>query len=375
MKKFIFLLTLLLAGLAPLSALAAPTFGAEFTMTSQTLINAPLLYPTTDDDISTEYGRRLIGDFARLVAEKCGECRVVPLNDRYDLPAYKVTMPQNFSFMITLDPAVMEIVPDAATKDGFKKLEPLLQSLVFEIGKSLQQTPHVSYGGGHVHLGIDSSFEGNPVLFRNFFVDWLNHPDLMASFTGSTYNSPTVYDLPSANAEREMRAVIAEFDERLRAEGFLENPERDPKRGFELMVELAQSIQKRVYTRTIIQTWTPPEKYQALNVTRLADPQVPREQKTIELRFFAGQNSVSEFIELIELFEGRIEHLKTSKGVITYEPFTRYTPEETARRLDRFAREAGTTSSAVRSSVQRKTVADLIPVPRLKVRCEAVFSH
>lgn len=356
----------------PFASLGAPTFGAEFTMTSNELIQAPMLNAGTDDDISSNKGRELIAKFAKIVAEKCGGCTVTPAQDRYGLPIYKVTLPDGFSFMITLDPAVIEVVPKAATLEGFKKLEPVLQKLIFETGKALNQAPQSSYGGGHVHIGISSAFGGNPVLFRNFFVDWLNHPDLMNAFTGSKYNAPTFYDLP-ADRERAMREVIAEFDARLRAEGFIERPERDAKRGFELMAEFAREVQKRVYTRTVIAEWTPTEKYQALNVTRLADPEVPFDQKTIELRFFAGQKSVSEFIGLISMFEGRIDHLKKTIGLSKYEGLRTYSAAETAARLDRFAREAGTSSSDVRDAVQQRSVLELIP--KASFSCEAAILH
>lgn len=372
MGKLVSPLAFFLSWLLPFAVLAAPTFGAEFTMTSYQLITAPKMYPGTDDDISSEIGRDLLEKFADIVRETCGRCTVVLTMDRYDLPAYKVTLPDHFSFMITLDPAVIEIVPSAATREGFLKLEPVLERLIFRTGKILEQAPISKFGGGHVHIGIASTFAGNPVLFRNFFVDWLNHPDLMDAFTGSRFNSPTFYDLPAWQEEK-MRSVIAEFDKRLQQEGFLQNPDRDPKRGLELMTELARSIQKQVYTSTLIPDWTPTEKYQALNVTRLADASVPLEQKTIELRFFAGQKSVGEFISLIDLFEGRIEFLKKAEGLVKYEALKQYSESETAARLEKFARDAGKNASDVRESIQQSVVAKLIPPAPMRVACSAVL--
>lgn len=367
---------LILSG--PLSSFAQGTFGAEFTMTSSRLQSAPLLLPTPDDDISTEYGRKTLKDFAEKIRGKCPGCRVTETLDRYELPIYKVTLPDDFSFLLTLDPAVIEIVPEAATVQGFKSLETILDGLVFETGKALGQEPHSSFGGGHVHIGAASAFDGNPVLFRNYFVDWLNHPDLMSSFSGSKYNAPTFYDLPSAQ-EQAMRQVIAEFDETLKKEGFLKNPDRDPARGNQLIEEFARTVQKRVYTSTLISGWEPVEKYQALNVTRLADPKVPWTAKTLELRFFAGQRNVGEFLELIQLFEGRIEFLRKEfdprarqAALLEYKALEKFTAEQTAKRLETFARQAGSAGTLVHGSLQSSAVKASLPLTGA-VRCGRVF--
>ncbi|MBX3040246.1 MAG: hypothetical protein KF789_05990 [Bdellovibrionaceae bacterium] len=371
------LLTVLIS-VAALPVMAQGTFGAEFTMTSRELQTAPLLLPTADDDISTEFGRKTLKEFSDRIRAKCPGCQVSETLDRYDLPIYKIRLPDQFSFLLTLDPAVIEIVPDAATVQGFKALETVLDGLVFETGKSLGQVPQSSYGGGHVHIGVDSTFRGNPVLFRNYFVDWLNHPDLMNSFTGSKYNSPTFYDLPSAQ-EQAMRQVIAEFDETLRKEGFLQNPNRDPARGNQLMEEFARAVQSRVYTKTLISDWTPTEKYQALNVTRLADPKIPWAAKTLELRFFAGQQSVGEFLELIQLFEGRIEFLEkefSSRGrkqpLLEYQALQKFSTEQTAARLETFARQAGSAGTLLHGSIQSSSLRAQVPLTGAG-RCSRVF--
>lgn len=373
---FAFLATSLSLGVP--ATFAQGTFGAEFTMTSPRLQSAPLLLPTPDDDISTEYGRKTLKEFSEKIREKCPGCRITETLDRYDLPIYKVTLPNEFSFLLTLDPAVIEIVPEAATVQGFKALEATLDGLVFETGKSLGQAPSPSSGGGHVHIGVASAFEGNPVLFRNYFVDWLNHPDLMNSFTGSKYNSPTFYDLPTAQ-EQAMRQVIAEFDETLRKEGFLENPNRDPVRGNRLMEEFARSVQSRAYTSTLVSGWTPVEKYQALNLTRLADPNVPWAVKTLELRFFAGQQNVEEFLELVQLFEGRIEFLrkefdprKQRPPLLVHQSLKIYDAAQTATRLEAFARQAGSASTLLHGSIQSAAVRAKVPFTGA-VRCSRVF--
>lgn len=356
----VFSLLLILCLWAPSDLWAQGTFGAEFTMSSSTLRRAPLTYPTPDDDISTEFGRKTIQDFADRVKRQCPGCQVEPTRDRYELPAYRVTLPDGFRFHITLDPAVIEIVPDAATLEGFKRLEKILDPLVFGIGQSLGQAPITDLGGGHIHLGIRSHFQGNPVLFRNFMVDWMNHPDLMSALTGSKYNSPTFLDLPSGR-DQAFRSLLAEFDQRLQREGFLEKPGRDPARGEQLMVEFARALQTRVYTETLIQGWTPTEKYQAVNVTRLADDKVPWSQKTVELRFLAGQKSVNEFIELAWLFEGRIEFLKTKKGLIQHQPLQRFSISQTVSRLEAFTREAGSRAHLIRESLSQDEIRRAVP--------------
>lgn len=358
------------AVLAPAGRAAAQaTFGAEFTMTSQKLIHAKLLDPTGDDDISTKEGREVLEKFGKRVAEKCPACVIERATDRYDLPIFKVRHPGKFSFAITLDPGVLEIVPSAATLEGFRAMAPLLQDLIFATGKELKQRPHIDYGGGHVHVGVTSSFANDPVLFRNFFVDWVNHSDVMKIFTVDPANAPTLLDLPKA-ARKEMAEALAEFDGVLKREGLLDGGKADPKRGAELIQRFAKIVESRVYSRTMVRGWTPTEKYQALNLTRLTNPQLPWEQKTIELRFFDAQKDVGEFIRIIEVLEGRIAFLRKKPGLVALEEPGNHTARETAARLEKYARESGSTAGNLRATVQVPGVRRFVPDVRT---CDHVF--
>ncbi len=135
-------------------------------------------------------------------------------------------------------------------------------------------------------------------------------------------NLPTEFwPLPESN-QRAFRQIIAEVDS-----GRITTAE-----------ELARRIQSEVYTWTKA-NWNPPKKYQAFNVTRIADPSWDVSERTFEIRSIRPQKSAAEYLMLTKMLEGRIEYLKTRKQPVPlnippmqnerqmYEAFSKYLGE------------------------------------------------
>ncbi|MBS1961470.1 MAG: hypothetical protein JST04_04590 [Bdellovibrionales bacterium] len=301
-----------------------PTFGAEFTFTNTEMLLAQLNYAgmrerdewkkawakkdwkamvelidwnTTENDTSNKY----LAKMKDSVMKRCKQCKLIEGEDHYGKVNYRFVYPDGWWFQIATDPAVIEIQTAPTTRADFEKMRDRLQTDIFGSAKSVGMMPEpiMGIGQGHIHMGLDAAFENDPKLFRNFLVDMMNHPEVNFVFGRNERNAAILSDLGLKNIQ-EFKKLIADFDAgKIRA-----------------IRSLATALQKRVYTKCVDKWWSPPEKYQAINVTRTVDPKLPAGARTVEFRSHRPQKSADEFLDQIRVYEARVEYLRGLKEPI-----------------------------------------------------------
>lgn len=224
-------------------------------------------------------------------------CRVEETVNKVGARSYRVHFPkEDFWLQISLDPWVIEVQTKPSTVAQYKGQAQHLEDLFLE-ARNLDLVPSLKgEGGGHIHIDIKSAFRGDARLFRNFVVDFVNHPEFGAYgvLGGNMNNSPHLTQLSKKSYE-EFLAVIAEFD---RGE-------------IKTIGELAEAINTHVYARDGKSFLAP--KYQALNLLR---SMLPDGEATLEIRAINPQQTPKHFFSQAELFEKRIEYLRRQEGLI-----------------------------------------------------------
>ncbi len=315
-------------------ASGAPKHGAEFTFTNSKLIKHGYRAGINED--GSRANRDARDKWARAMEEKCklrslysrnSESCTVKAFKRRGYTAFKVEYPDGWFYTVTVDPLVIEVNTAPITLNKAKEIRHRMQRDIFDHAANDVVTsggfmgmrkeglkPHRRYGGGHVHFDLKTTFKNDALLFRNFMVDFANHPTLgIGSFAMEPNNAPPLAML-SEQQRRNFAEVIKQFDQ--------SSPKWDIKK-------LAQMITSRVYYDTRVHpterelrknpgAWTPKDKYQAVNLTRIISPTIPEEQRTLEIRAFAPQKSADEFIKEIELFDRRIDALRKLNKPIPY---------------------------------------------------------
>ena len=314
MKNSALALILLLASLAQAQGLMDisnsifPTFGNEFTFTSEELIKA--FGDRKIDDPSSPLQFELMKRFAQRIQSECINCKINEIKDRFNELAYRVTLPTGFSFMIMADPFVIEVVTDPQTLKQGQNNANDIQKLIFSSAQFIGLSPHEDKGGGHIHIGIKSAFAHNPKAFRNFVVDLMNHSDVFKSLGAMAKNATVISELGEASVE-EFKKVIVEFDLQLSRDLSWQN---DATKGQILIEHLAAEINKRVYTSH--PKGMNPTRYQAMNFQRMVGELFSVDAKTLELRFFRAQKNSREFVSLLKILYQRIQQAHDEQGLV-----------------------------------------------------------
>lgn len=143
--------------------------------------------------------------------------------------------PEEFTFTITLDPGVFEVITSPATVEVFEKYRDLIQTHVFDVMAWLPRKHRLlplrpdyleGQGGGHKHFGVMSTFlsdgrakspyergfEWKPVeslFIRNEIVDCANNPARTRVFGLDLDNAPAVADLSAASQDSFATILLA----------------------------------------------------------------------------------------------------------------------------------------------------------------------
>lgn len=323
-----------------LSAFAGEAlFGPEFNFTNQEIIAAGMkASPVT---ILLPENRKAQVEFADIVKTKCAACKIDVSTDKLGYENFIVHHPDGWRFFISLDPWVVEVQVDPMTAQQIAKSESEIQRLIFDTAHELSLSSQDE--AGHIHIGVETAFAKNPLLFRNFLADWFVHSKMAFNLFGANMsNAPTV-DAIGAGSLQNLTDLFKLFDESglwKRAPGrfkttswikdqirrlqkkltsetmddvFLKTP-----RGYEI-ADLSNAILDYVYFQTASK-YGPSEKYQGLNLTRMRKAE---KDQTIELRSVHEMSSAAEYLTWARLLQGRINFLeKTHKPL----PFTNIRP-------------------------------------------------
>jgi hypothetical protein len=193
-----------------------------------------------------------------------------------------------------------------------------IQSDIFEFARKQQLIPDSMVGGGHIHLGLGYTFQGDARLFRNFVVDLYNHPLVMEVLDNDPINAPVLAQLPDECKNA--------FSELLQKHDTAIHKSKTGEEGTRLILKFAEDMRRSVLTVCNQPDFTPVSKLQAVSFERISED-VPIQAQTIEIRSIRAQRSADEFILIGRLFEGRLNFLRRScafpKQLIAYQKKTR----------------------------------------------------
>jgi len=353
-KRFVLQFTLgaLLALFGAQARAWAPTFGPEFNFS-----NPEIKKRHDPDSLNNGVNSVYQLKFRDEVAGRCPECRIEKIKDerigdRDGDYRYRVFHPDGWSFTISLDPNVVEVQADPMTLEQVRAVAPEMQRLIFDAAGQVGLQSEKN--GGQVHIGVKETFEGDPLFFSNFLKDWFYHSRMaFYLFGGDSGNSPTV-DMVGSHPHGNLKKIFRMFDARYFG---IERPEESqsavaqkwgdfqkwrwavtppedlfadaaPSLGIS---RLRQAIVQFVYFRTK-RNWSPPEKYQNIKIM----------ERTLELRSVTEVESAGQYVTLLELLQGRLEHVKRFTEPIHYRGINKaWVPQDIFPVYADFAREAG----------------------------------
>lgn len=355
-----------------------PTFGAEFNFTNDELLKTGRAAGPRARVLDAN--SRMKDRFLERILEKCPDCGVFRSqvsSPKLSFPAYTrfyINHPGAWSVEIDLDPWVVEIKMSPMTTVQIREHLPEIQELIFEsaheIGLYSQDT------AGHIHVGLESAFNNDPLLFRNFIVDWTIYSRMAFVLFGADALSGPTIDMLGRRRYNNFRKIIDLFDRELlnpssvastwrsmsrdlflgAISSFVHHPHMTKfnfgdQSGRDKISLLAGKIIEFVYMES---AWANiRDKYQSLNLLRIS--QMPQEEKTIEFRSVHEVGSAEEFLSLAEMIEGRLEYLKTREELI---PFKKIIPIGSVQAaIDlfyRYSQEAGISWAKARTLLLRK---------------------
>lgn len=295
MQVYLYFLICLFFPWLALAACGEPTFGFELTFTGSRIPNDP------SAPNAKQRANRIVSEWTRLGKAKAAK-----------YASGNVSYGYNFSF----DPEVVEVRPSSGTTADIEKRACSMEDVIFQVARELQLAPSRQKGGGHVHIGIDAFKSLNekgecvedPLLFRDFLVDYISHPELCAGgFYDSPYNSAAA-TLGTSAEDAQKRAAAANL--------LIQKFDAFHQHGQGWSIAwLAQTFQNNIYEamphphpgRMSLDA-DGRKKYRGLNVTKIANEAAPF--RTVELRCFHAQDDAGQLIATSNMLRGRIQMLR-----------------------------------------------------------------
>jgi hypothetical protein len=250
------------------------------------------------------------------VEKRCSACVITSLKDRYGVEKFRVQV-KDWYFDITLDPGMVEITGKPIVEIG--PLADDMKNLIWGVAEKLK----LEMGeAGHLNFGVEATFGKDTRLFRNFYVDYLNHTGLSEGVFG--YQDPQNAPHPERLAAKPRRAfhkVLNEF-----------NPQGHSIKDFAI----------RLYNEAYYSSpghggidGELPQKYHAGNIVSIASGS---EWPRLELRAIPMQNGPEELELWQRLFGARIEYLKRHPGLVEYTAEQTHGEQTAAQMIEEFHR-------------------------------------
>lgn len=275
------------------------TWGSEFTFSNNEIGDAYEVNHRWSRSRQDKYNLSIDSAQNSLIAsikKKCPECTVEQLQKRNGnaTSMYRVTYPDAYWIDINPDLGVIETQALPATKKEYERLAERFQNDLFNSANEVGLFPDTFMSGGHIHIGFDF-FKNNPILLRNFLVDYTNHFELAEGILDlNQKNAPTLRTFGEEKI-RTLKEIIQLFD----------NNELKFRRK-----KVSTSLDLAEYYFNFVQK---NNRYHALNIQRFK----AGDQATIEIRGIRTQANFNEFLQEISLFQARIKYLQelTKQGV------------------------------------------------------------
>lgn len=274
------------------------TFGPEFTFTNDLIINekSKAAKGTTDFPHRNAAHKKAF----EILKERClirRDCSVEMGSDKHG-GNFRVTYSDGWYFEVGIDKRVLEVQTVKGSFSDFNRNKSRLEVDLFGTMKEIGLEPHARFGGGHIHVGAEF-FHQNPILFRDFFVDFANFPQLVEGvLTQSNRNAPPLSKL-TAEQQKGFVLALQNFDK-------IENPK---------LKDFIWQIHSEVYTIPYTPEWGGASYYQAIRLDRMY---WKNGLGTFELRGFRPQISPEHFLLQIELIGARMNYLMKQNKRVSY---------------------------------------------------------
>ena len=295
-----------------------PTYGAEF----------EFFHPNLTWNLENINGPEALqakAEFMHQIQEDClaSGCKVDKIGGKFSVD-YRVTLPNGWWFIVSHDPAVIEITTKPSTLAELRQNTENINQFIFKSARKAKFRVHRD-DNAHFNFGVQSAFDNDPKEFLKFFVDYQNNTHLSLGTLGQDfYNAP-----PLSIQKEEQRIALAAIVTEVNA----------GKYGS--IAEVSKAVMKRVYTSTYDKELQNSVHYQSiglkyitkeklvkpsfeslevqalLNLIPFVDFTKPHDQP-IELRAAWSQTSAEHFIKIAELVEARVAFLKKQSSSVVY---------------------------------------------------------
>jgi hypothetical protein len=279
---------------------AKALFGAELEFTNKEIDKASSRSPNL---INTPTAVKYKNRFKKLVMQSCKSCTATRTTDGYGAPIWRISYPNKFWFEITTDPHTLEIKTKPSTAKQLAKESGRMQRDIFDVAHKLGTVArYEEASAAHMHIGTKSAFGNKAMLLRNFLVDYSNFPALAGGALHKDYaNAPPISRLNAAQVKAFAKAT---------------SPAAVAKMSIE---QFANTIQEKVFYRTVEADFAPAKKYQATSVQRINDV-LKSSGWTAEMRAMPSHESAASFVRMAELLSSRISFLEKGGKPTTFKP-------------------------------------------------------
>lgn len=298
------------------------TIGAELTHTNSMLAESDShpFWQLINRDKKVIAAQKEVVAYLKEYCARTKSCRVRRTLRKWFLAwDYEVVFFDGPSFRISTDGPDVESQLQPLTIAEQKRYRNLHRNTLEKALRSAALEPTLYAGGIHLHVGVRSAFQGNPVRFRNYLVDAYNHRSIgVMDFSADLDQFPLNF-----------QAIISAFDSGRAWNG----------RRLLSIEDLAQAVENDIYD--MIRTAEPadssslfdrngfnlklrPKKLErymrlknvAINLTRIHRYRHEPEKQTIELRNVYAPATIYNVLALSRIVAARIHYLNSLNGLV-----------------------------------------------------------
>jgi hypothetical protein len=273
---------------------SAPIFGPEWTFTNAELLKS--WQYTIDEELERVFVhlRKKFKNVRRIK-------RIRLVNEKIE-----IELADRSQIFIATDPGVIEVQTEPKTTKQWKNERDFYQKYIFDSMKELGLEPHEREGAGHINIGLRYFLE-HEGLGQRFLADYFNYPGV-----GIALNSLTANSVDAKTIEDHLKQLMTNKK--------LDNLENLLDSLYSLKLEPQMKFSATQGTHILKYLLN---KFVAIGIRGvkkedqlLENLNLDQDESRFEMRQVRPQQSMSDYIKLIELFEARIKLLEQMHGPI-----------------------------------------------------------
>jgi hypothetical protein len=266
-----------------------PRFGPEFTFDTE--------------DTNIDYELVLNRMYAHLVLGQ-------PDGEKFERPfPNRFVSPDGWYFILTTDGSVLEVQMKPMTVDEYKAHAVNIQDAVFVSAANERSFPALYKGGGHINIGL-KELEHDPLLVRNFIVDYINHAELaMGIMNYDTHNALPVNLIREEQGEH-LNNLIQNYDA-------IPESEKNLLHLYALLSNIRAVIGGGAnHNDDFCASWGTFCRGKMTSIAFVNAKAGSPESSRLEIRAVRPQKDINTFNHQISLFRSRLKYLKTIRHPI-----------------------------------------------------------